>query len=118
MLYDGGCPLCSKEVAHYRRVDHEQKVNWVDIDQDTSVLQTLGIGKTAAMKHLHVISAGGDIVKGAYAFATVWEQLPRYRYLARVVRFPGVLRLLDKVYNAFAIRRFSRRSRCNDELCS
>ena len=34
MFYDGGCPLCSREVAHYRRLDRRNNVSWVDIHDD------------------------------------------------------------------------------------
>ncbi len=118
MLFDGGCPLCAKEVAHYQRIDREQMVNWVNIDQDSAMLKTIGIDKTTAMKHLHVVNKHGDVVKGAYAFATVWAELPRYRYLAKLVSVPGVLRILDKLYNVFAEKRFNRRVRCDSNVCS
>jgi predicted DCC family thiol-disulfide oxidoreductase YuxK len=118
MLFDGGCPLCAKEVAHYRRVDRENHVRWVDIDQDTRVLQSIGVSKEAAMKHLHVIDKAGKIVTGSYAFAAIWAELPRYRHLAKLVRLPGILPILDKAYNIFAEKRYNRRTRCNDSLCS
>ncbi|MFT6308343.1 MAG: putative DCC family thiol-disulfide oxidoreductase YuxK, partial [Halioglobus sp.] len=31
MFYDGACPLCSREVAHYRRIDTNNNVSWLDI---------------------------------------------------------------------------------------
>ena len=118
MLYDGGCPLCAKEIAHYQRIDHQQQVNWVDINRDSTVLDAIGVSKTAAMRHLHVINANGHIDRGAYAFATVWGELPYYRCFARIVRIPGVLRMLDKAYGIFAEKRFRRRARCDSGFCS
>ncbi|CRI64811.1 hypothetical protein THIOKS12130002 [Thiocapsa sp. KS1] len=29
--FDGGCPLCSKEIAHYRRIDKAGAIHWVDL---------------------------------------------------------------------------------------
>lgn len=118
MLYDGGCPLCSKEVAHYRRIDRDNSVNWVDIDQDTPLLNALNVSKDSAMKHLHVVNKEGDIVKGAYAFAAIWAELPRYHHLARLVRLPGILPVLNRAYLIFAEKRFNSRTRCNNNLCS
>ena len=122
MLYDGGCPLCSKEVAHYQRIDRDRKVNWIDIDDDTTMLDILGVDKTTAMKHLHVIDTNGAVVRGAFAFAVVWAQLPRYRHLARLVALPGVLPTLNRLYNLFAERRFKSRMRCinncDNDRCS
>ena len=118
MLYDGGCPLCSREVAHYRRVDRAERVNWVDIYLDASVLVSLGIDKTAAMKRLHVLDQHGGIVTGASAFAVVWAELPRYRVLAKLVQLPGVMPLLNRAYDWFAEKRFAKRSRCDSGVCS
>jgi predicted DCC family thiol-disulfide oxidoreductase YuxK len=113
MLYDGSCPLCSKEVAHYRRVDKKGQVNWVDIATDQQVLEQHAIGFDAAMRHLHVVTADGGIVKGAYAFAEVWRALPRYRILAKLVSIPGILPLLDRAYQRFANWRYDRRMQCD-----
>ena len=112
MLYDGGCPLCSKEVAHYKKVDRAGRVNWVDITADTMFLDELDIGLEAAMKHLHVVGEDGSVQRGAYAFAAVWKELPYYRWLAKLVSIPGVLSLLDLVYGKFAVWRFNRRKDC------
>lgn len=111
MFYDGGCPLCSKEVNHYRRLDQSRKVYWADIHADPGLLSRYGIGYEAAMKHLHVID-NGTIVIGAPAFAVVWAQLPYYRQLARAVSLPGVMPVLDKLYRLFARRRFTKRMAC------
>lgn len=111
MLYDGGCPLCSREVAHYRRLDKAGNVRWADISANQDILSKYGISYPAAMKHLHVIE-NDKIVVGAPAFAIVWTQLPYYRHLARIARLPGVMRILDAGYRIFAKRRFARRMAC------
>ena len=116
MYYDGGCPLCSREVAHYRRIDVGQAVNWVDIDKHPDELKQHGITLIDAMKHLHVLDSQGEIVKGAYAFQAIWLALPRYRFLALLLNLPGILWCLDKIYHQFAAYRFNKRSNCN--MCS
>ena len=30
VFYDGGCPLCRREIAHYRRIDSAERLRWVD----------------------------------------------------------------------------------------
>ena len=30
VFYDGGCPLCRREIAHYRRIDSTGSLRWVD----------------------------------------------------------------------------------------
>ncbi len=113
MLYDGSCPLCSREVSHYRRIDTENAVTWIDIATDRRLLNENNISYEAAMQHLHVLSVDGTIKRGAYAFAEIWQALPYYRYLARLVSLPGILPLLDRLYQRFARWRYARRSQCN-----
>lgn len=115
MFYDGGCPLCSREVAHYRRIDTRQAVDWIDIFSDPESLEAHSIEYESAMKHLHVRTPQGEIVRGAYAFHELWKALPGYRYLAKVTSLPGVLPLLDKVYDRFAERRFKKRMACANQ---
>ena len=113
MLYDGSCPLCSREVNHYRKIDRHGAVNWVDIALDQTILNQHNITFEAAMRHLHVLTVNGSIVKGAYAFAEIWRALPYYRYLAKLVSLPGVLPVLNRAYLRFASWRYNRRMRCN-----
>lgn len=113
MLYDGSCPFCSKEVAHYRKLDKSGSVDWVDISTDQTALDANGIALDSAMKHLHVIERDGTITKGAYAFASIWAELPYFRYLAKLVSLPGILPVLDKLYSRFARWRYARRKNCD-----
>jgi predicted DCC family thiol-disulfide oxidoreductase YuxK len=116
MFFDGGCPLCRREVAHYRRLDRADAVQWLDIAADPAPLQPLGIAPADAMRRLHVLDRDGRLQTGAWAFAAIWEVLPYYRWLARLVRLPGVLSVLDWGYRRFADWRFARR--CGDGECS
>jgi predicted DCC family thiol-disulfide oxidoreductase YuxK len=115
MFYDGGCPLCSREVAHYQGLDKAGRVRWIDITRDFNLLEAFGVSYGSAMQRLHVLSSDGRLLTGAYGFAAIWSELPYYRHLAKLVRFPGLLPLLDKAYEAFAGWRYQRR--CSSEAC-
>lgn len=116
MFYDGGCPLCSREVAHYRRLDTAQRIEWIDITRDMTMLNAFSVSAIQAMKRLHVLYRDGRLLSGAYAFAAIWSELPYYRLLARVLRLPGLLSVLDGFYGVFAQWRF--RQRCRESVCS
>ena len=32
LFWDGGCPLCRREIAYYKTLDANGQVDWVDID--------------------------------------------------------------------------------------
>ncbi|MGB5439958.1 MAG: DUF393 domain-containing protein [Gammaproteobacteria bacterium] len=110
MFYDGGCQLCSREVLHYRRLDHEQAVNWVNISADVKQLESLNLTREEAMARLHVIDSSGKLQTGAAAFAALWSALPYYRWLAACVRTLHLVPLLDLIYEPFARWRLARRT--------
>ena len=117
MLYDGGCPLCSKEVAHYKRRDKQSRVSWIDINADSQPLAHYSISQEAAMKRLHV-TQDGQIVVGARAFAAVWSQLPGYRLIVPIVKLRPIMWLLDSVYSWFAEKRYASRISCKQSTHS
>jgi predicted DCC family thiol-disulfide oxidoreductase YuxK len=117
LFYDGGCSLCRREIAHYRRLDRAGRVEWVDLYAEPDQAQRYGLSWHTAMQRIHLLETDGRLVTGARAFAALWRRLPGYRWLARLVSLPGVLLLLEPAYAAFARRRWSRRC-TGDGLCN
>ena len=116
MFYDGGCPLCRREIKHYRRLDSANRIDWIDISRDASLVQAMGVTLDTAMARLHVLHRDGWLATGAYAFAVVWSELPYYRWLARLLYGLGLLPLLERLYSRFARWRFQRR--CREGVCA
>lgn len=116
MFYDGGCPLCRREIEHYQRLDTAGRIEWLDISRDASLLQAFGITLDTAMARLHVLHRDGWMATGAAAFAVVWSELPYYRVLAHLLYRLNLLPLLERLYNRFARWRFQRR--CRDGVCA
>lgn len=112
VLYDGGCPLCRREIAHYIRLDRHNRINWIDIWSKRELLEEAGIEFEDAMKLLHTIDARGNIKVGAYSFVLIWRELPYYRHLAKVVETFHLTKVIDIAYRLFARWRY--RSRCKD----
>ena len=115
VFYDGGCPLCRREIAHYQRIDKAQRILWADIQQQPDMLLAHGLTWEQAMKRIHVRDSNGLMVSGAAAFAALWRHIPRYRSLAFLIALPGINWISERVYNVFARRRYQ--SRCNDIVC-
>ena len=109
VFFDGQCPLCRREIAHYRRRKGSETIDWIDITRDPERLTTHGLGFDAAMARFHVRDGTGRWHTGAAAFAELWSQLSGYRWLARGLRALGVLPTLDRLYTRFARRRLRHR---------
>lgn len=115
-FYDGGCPLCSKEIAHYRRIDRAGRVRWVDITTAPEALAAAGLDQATAMRRLHVQDTDGRLLQGVPAFVAIWRQLPGYRRLAGLVQGLRLTGPLDLAYGRFADWRFRRR--CAEGTCA
>ena len=106
VFYDGSCPLCTREIKHYIQIDRNKHINWEDISTDTSLLKQHDIAYADAMKKLHVIDHYGKTKIGVDAFLTIWQLIPYYRYLAKVVIFLRIKKPMTLVYEVFAKQRY------------
>lgn len=99
ILYNGACPVCSREIAHYRRLSTARDLpHRYDDLADAENLRTWGVTADDAAKRLHV-RKDGRIYVGVPAFIALWEDLPGYRWLARFVKLPGVFHAARWTYN-------------------
>ncbi|GJD60305.1 thiol-disulfide oxidoreductase DCC family protein [Methylobacterium frigidaeris] len=107
VYYDGACPLCRSEIGHYRRCAGAERVSFVDLAtiEDDATLGP-GLDRAAAQGRFHVREADGRLVSGAAAFARLWQRLPAWRWLGRLVevRVLGlrpILSLAETAYRLF-----------------
>ncbi len=54
VLFDGGCPLCSREISYYQTLTSLEPIEWVDIDHNDTLLQQFNVQHEAAMAEFHV----------------------------------------------------------------
>lgn len=110
LFFDGGCPLCRREISHYRKIDRDHRVEWIDIHADPESLAPYGINWHDAMQRIHLIDANGRVRSGAKAFVILWSKLPFYRFLSMCCQLPGLIPVMDFTYTRFARWRWKRRS--------
>lgn len=101
VLYDGACPLCSREIAWYRRQTAREAIRWVDVAHCADAELPQGIGREAALRRFHVLEADHRLLGGAAAFARLWTAYPRLARYARLYRLPGVAPLMEYAYRLF-----------------
>lgn len=115
VLYDGGCPLCSREIDHYRRLASSRPVRWLDVTQDDASIEDFGLDRAEALRLFHVIDANGEMQTGLRAFMALWSELPGYRWLTVVIRQLRAETWLERLYQRFAAWHFRRR--CPEGVC-
>ena len=109
LFYDGSCPLCKKEITHYKSVDQVNNITWIDISEETATLNSYGISFHTAMQVIHGINPQGQVETGIDAFLLIWKHLPYYRYLARTIEALHLQQPLAWLYNIFSSWRYKKR---------
>lgn len=100
VYYDGSCPLCTMEINHYAAQQGSERLSFVDVSRaETSIGADLA--KQDAMVRFHVRQRDGQLLSGARAFTAIWQQLPRWRWAARLAKLPGVTMTLEGAYKLF-----------------
>lgn len=101
VYFDGGCPLCRAEISAYQRTEGGDALRWVDVNSCGEAELGTELDKTKALARLHVRRPDGTLVDGAAAFAEIWSALPRWRWLGRLARLPGMTPLMELGYVLF-----------------
>jgi predicted DCC family thiol-disulfide oxidoreductase YuxK len=94
VIYNGDCPVCSREIAVYRK-RAEGPVRFVDLN--ACDLGRFGLTPDAAARRLHVVE-DGRLLAGVDAFRALWRATPGFRWLGTLVGLPGVRQVADLVY--------------------
>ena len=105
VYFDGGCPVCSREIALYQRQPGAEAVAWVDVTRCDATALGEGLSREAAMARLHLRRADGSLVSGAAAFTSMWSALPRWATLGRLLSHRPTLWLLEAGYRFFLLLR-------------
>lgn len=118
VLYNGSCPICRREIDHYRRLDQDDgdRLVWRDITRFGGEALPGGVDAENLRRRLHVVDPHGRLLEGVPAFAQIWEHLPRYRWLAALVRTPVIGGIAGLAYEpvAKALYMLDRRRRRRD----
>jgi demethoxyubiquinone hydroxylase (CLK1/Coq7/Cat5 family) len=101
VLYDGGCPLCSREIAWYRGLPARCRIVWQDASSVPEHALPPGVSQRAALARLHVVRGDGSLHTGAAAFIALWSQLLPLRQFARLASMPPMPWLLERAYRLF-----------------
>ncbi len=89
----------------YQRQPGADGLRWVDVSHCDATELGADLSRDAAMARLHLRRADGSLVSGAAAFTTLWQQLPRWAWLGRLLNNRPTLWLLEGGYRFFLMVR-------------
>ena len=124
LLYDGGCPLCLREVRLLQRRDGRlhpgsPRLAFVDIDDPAYDPEAHGgISYRQAMGRIHALSAEGSVLQDVEVFRRAYA-LVGLGWLYAPSRWPLLRPLIDWLYGLWASRRLALTRRPDlDSLCA
>lgn len=101
VYFDGACPVCRREIAHYRRQRGSESIAWVDASSCDEAELGPGLDRSVLLSRFQVRNADGTLTSGAAAFVAIWRLLPAFSWLAALASSRPVLALLEAGYSIF-----------------
>jgi predicted DCC family thiol-disulfide oxidoreductase YuxK len=105
ILYDGECPLCSREVRFLERPDRNRgRIQLEDISRADFDPAAYGLDARQMMARIHGVLPDGSVVEGLGVFRRAYAAVG-LGWLLAPTRWPGLWRLADWAYRVFARNR-------------
>jgi predicted DCC family thiol-disulfide oxidoreductase YuxK len=120
IFFDGACPLCSREVRHYKKRDPHHAIEWIDIAQPTFNAPSFGLDPARVNEVMHARSPDGTVSTEVAAFVKIWEALPPAFFttlLRYLLKIPGMMAIANFIYRRWAKNRYKLTGRCTPESC-
>ena len=117
VFYDGGCPVCLREVRMLRRLDRRGLIRFTEIDAPRFVAPEPGPAFDELMARIHARVSDGTWIQGVEVFRRLYAAVG-FGPLVTVSRWPGISHLLDRAYAGFARNRVRWFGRCTANTCT
>ncbi|MEO0390529.1 MAG: DUF393 domain-containing protein [Pseudomonadota bacterium] len=98
VLYNADCPVCRFEIDHYADYTARTALPIRFDDLNSEDMAQWDIDPDDAARRLHV-RKDGQVYAGIPAFLVLWSDMPRYRWLARLIGLPVIRQVASAVYD-------------------
>ncbi len=114
VLYDGDCPLCSREIRLLEKRDRGRgRIAFEDIVAADFDPAAYGLDAETVMARIHGVLPDGTVVEGVEVFRRAYAAVG-LGWLLAPTRWPGLRRLADLAYRTFARNRLRLTGRTSD----
>jgi predicted DCC family thiol-disulfide oxidoreductase YuxK len=117
VFFDGGCPLCRREIDLLRRRDRGHRIRFTDIDAEAFDPAAVGKSRDELMAEIHGRLPDGSVIRGVEVFRRLYSAVG-FGWLVAPTRLPGVSGLLNLAYRLFAKNRLKLTGRCQEGVCA
>jgi predicted DCC family thiol-disulfide oxidoreductase YuxK len=120
VLYDGECPLCTREIRFLERRDRGRgRIHFEDIADPAFDPAAYGLDDRQLMARIHGVIPDGSVVEGVEVFRRAYAAVGM-GWLLAPTRWPVLRSLADLAYRVFARNRLrwtGRESACPEGRC-
>ena len=95
--FDGGCPLCRREIAWMKGQTRPEAVQYIDVRKADSC----PLDPSLLLARFHAQERDGPLLSGAAAFAALWRRSRALRLLGLAACWPPALWVMERAYVAF-----------------
>ena len=99
VYFNNSCSICRMEINHYKKFN--EKLGWIDVTNNKEAQKETAKSSAELIRRLHV-KQDGKIYQGIDAFLIVWSRLPKYRWLYKLVKTPGIYHASYIAYECLA----------------
>jgi predicted DCC family thiol-disulfide oxidoreductase YuxK len=86
LVYDDGCPLCRAIAESIRRRDRDRRIELVPASGAADLLGRHGLTPDESRREVHLFLPDGRTLQGIDVVAPVVAELPRWSWLAPLLR--------------------------------
>lgn len=102
VLYDGKCPLCYKEILHYKKKDSKDLLKCIDITHPDFNIDEYGLNMDAVNLKLHAVDESGNVFTGIDTFIEIWRRVPGFNIFTKIAQINFLRPIFDIFYIIFA----------------
>ncbi len=117
VFFDGGCPLCVREIRLLQHWDRRGKIMFTNIHEPSFPAADIGKSYAELMARMHGRLPEGTWVTGVEVFRRMYAAVG-FGPLVWISRWPLISQLLDVGYVVFARNRLWLTGRCKSGTCS
>ena len=100
VFYNNSCSICRFEINHYKKIT--KNIDWIDISNEKSSLTQTKLDSKSLLRRLHLIKQG-KLYSGVDAFIQLWSEIPRYKFLANLIKKPIIYHISWVLYEILAL---------------
>ena len=97
VLFNGDCEICSKEICVYQNYGASKRLPIDFKDINNTDLNPFGLTRDETARQLHVVK-NSELFVGVKAFIILWNEMPKYRFLAKIFSLPGAEKIAQFFY--------------------